>query len=53
MVLVPEARTNRQEVRSAIAAQFWGQPVGGVRSLDGASKLLPCEPPAPPQVRIC
>lgn len=49
MVLVPEARTNRQEVRGAIAAQFWGQPVGGARSLDGLSRLLPCEPPAPPQ----
>ena len=49
MVLVPEARTHRQEVRQAIAAQFWGQPVAGARSLDGLSRLLPCEPPALPQ----
>ncbi len=45
MGLIPEKRTGRQEVRQAIASQFWGQTSTGPRSLSGCSGLLPCEPP--------
>ena len=45
MGLIPERRTGRQEVRQAIASQFWGQATTGPRSLSGSSGLLPCEPP--------
>ena len=37
--------TQRQEVRTALAAQFWELPVSSARSLgDGAAGALPCEP---------
>lgn len=45
MVLVPEARSSRQEVRQAIAAQFWGQTASGVRSLDGVSRCAALQSP--------
>ena len=44
-MVVPERMTQRQEVRSALAAQFWELPVSSARSLgDGAALALPCEP---------
>ncbi|KAL0051417.1 hypothetical protein WJX82_007067 [Trebouxia sp. C0006] len=45
MPLVPEKLNSRQEVRNAIASQFWDQPAHSVRSLDGMARTLPCEPP--------
>lgn len=45
MVLVPEARSSRQEVRQAIAAQFWGQTASGVRSLNGVSRCAALQSP--------
>lgn len=45
-MVVPERMTQRQEVRSALGAQFWEMPVSSARSLgDGAAQALPCEPP--------
>ena len=44
-MVVPERMTQRQEVRTALAAQFWELPVSSARSLgDGAALALPCEP---------
>ena len=44
-MVVPERMTQRQEVRTALAAQFWELPVSSARSLgDGAAGALPCEP---------
>lgn len=45
MPLVPEKLNSRQEVRNAIASQFWDQPAHSVRSLDGMARTLACEPP--------
>ena len=45
MPLVPEKLNSRQEVRNAIASQFWDQPVLSAKSLDGLARTLPCEPP--------
>ena len=45
MPLVPEKLNTRQEVRNAIASQFWDQPVHSIRSLDGMARTLACEPP--------
>ena len=41
-MVVPERMTQRQEVRTALAAQFWELPVSSARSLgDGAAGALP------------
>ena len=45
MPLLPEKLSSRGEVRGAIAAQFWDQPVQSVKSVDGLVRTLPCEPP--------
>ena len=45
MPLVPEKLSSRQEVRNAIASQFWDQPAHSARSLDGTARTLACEPP--------
>ncbi|KAK9806896.1 hypothetical protein WJX72_006721 [[Myrmecia] bisecta] len=45
MPLVPEKLGARQEVRCAVCAQFWEQPVQSSKSSDGLARTLPCEPP--------
>ena len=45
MPLIPEKLNSRQEVRNAIASQFWDQPVQSGRSIDGTARLHACEPP--------
>lgn len=46
MPLIPERLQSRQDVKSAIACQFWEQPSHSTRSIDGLVWSLPCEPPA-------
>mgnify|MGYP001113895037 CR=1 FL=1 len=46
MPLIPEKLSSRQDVKSAIACQFWEQPSHSPRSIDGQVWSLPCEPPA-------
>lgn len=46
MPLIPEKLASRQDVKSAIACQFWEQPSHSTRSIDGQAWSLPCEPPA-------
>ena len=45
MPIRPEKGTSRQEVRDAIASQFWEQPVQSARTVEGLTHTLPCEPP--------